>query len=66
MVQLMEPGARQDTALRIFFQKIARMSAYKEPVLPLLTNVEQSGIPLDEVRARLAAAGADGAQPPGG
>jgi hypothetical protein len=58
MVQLMDPGAREDTALRIFFRKIAQMGAYKEPVLPRLTHVEQSGIPLDEVRARLAAAGA--------
>jgi hypothetical protein len=65
LVDLMEPGAGHDVALRIFFQKIARMNAYKEPVLGHLTNVERSGLPLEEVRARLAAASADG-QPRGG
>ena len=64
LVDLMAPNAHEDLALRIFFQKIARMGTYKEPVLPHLTNVEASGIPLDEVRARLAAASVDGS--PGG
>ena len=65
LVDLMDPGAHQDLALRVFFQKIGRMGAYKEPVLRHLTNVERAGIPLDEVRARLAA-GADGVPSPGG
>jgi hypothetical protein len=51
LVDLMAPNAHEDLALRIFFQKIARMGRYKEPVLPHLTNVERSGIPLEEVRA---------------
>ena len=67
LVQLMGPDPHHDVGLTLFFRKIARMEAYKRPVLPYLVNVGATGLGPDEVRARLAAAGApveDGAGQP--
>jgi hypothetical protein len=57
LVDLMEPGAPHDVGLAVFFRKIARMATYEEPVLPWVRNVEAAGFTIDEVRARIAAAG---------
>jgi len=58
LVQLMGPDPHHDVGLAVFFRKIAQMAAYKRPVLPYLVNVEATGLGPDQVRARLAAAGA--------
>lgn len=60
LVQLMEPGAKHDVGLAVFFRKIRQMMALKEPVLPHLVNLEAAGVPREEVRARLAAAAGPG------
>jgi hypothetical protein len=60
LVEFMGPEVDRDMGARVFFRKIVQLDAHKESVLPHLTNVEESGLSLEEVRARLAAAGAPG------
>ena len=45
-------------------KKIVQLDAHKESVLPHLINVEKSGLSVEELRARLAAAGAPTAAGP--
>ena len=58
MVEYMGPQLGKDIGLRFFFQKIAWGNSFKEPVLPHLTNIEGSGLSVEQLRERLAAAGA--------
>ena len=58
LVDLMEPGARHDVGLAVFWRKLARMQTFARPVLPYLSGLAESGLTPEEVAARLAAAGA--------
>src|SRR5207253_2041406 len=58
LVDLMEPGARHDVGLAVFWRKLARMQTFERPVLPYLSGLAESGLTPEEVAARLAAAGA--------
>jgi hypothetical protein len=61
----MGPELGKDKGLRVFFQKIGWANSFKEPVLPHLINIEESGLSIEQLRERLAAAGArtDGGRP---
>src|SRR5205809_836190 len=58
LVDLMEPGARHDVGLAVFWRKLARMQTFARPVLPYLSGLAESGLTPEEVAARIAAAGA--------
>jgi hypothetical protein len=58
LVDLMEPGARHDVGLAVFWRKLARLQTFERPVLPYLRGLAESGLTPEEVAARLAAAGA--------
>jgi hypothetical protein len=56
LVDFMRPESRGNVALELFFAKIKRMLAYKEPVAPFVVNLEGAGIDRAGFEARLGAA----------
>ncbi len=54
LVQLMEPGAKQDVAAKVFLRKVGEAITYKRPVLPHVVNLESAGFDRAEVSARVA------------
>ncbi|UCE85477.1 MAG: fused MFS/spermidine synthase [Deltaproteobacteria bacterium] len=55
LVQLMDPGARQDVASRVFLRKVAEALTFKQPVVPHVVNIEAAGFDRAEVSAGVAA-----------
>jgi hypothetical protein len=49
----MDPARKGNFGVRLFFEKIARMSSFKRPVLPHLVNIEATGLSVEEVSSRL-------------